>query len=78
MIRQSKRPPKLTLQQLNERLEALERERLALAVSPRWWHDHAGRFQDDPAFDEIVRLGRQARNGNQRKQVGKRRAGSRH
>jgi hypothetical protein len=61
MTVQHSRTPELTLEQLNERLEALERERLALTVSPRWWQDHAGRFQDDRAFDEIVKLGRKSR-----------------
>jgi hypothetical protein len=60
--RSRQRTPKVTLADLTERVEALERERLALAVSPRWWVDHSGRFQNDPAFDELVRLGRQQRN----------------
>jgi hypothetical protein len=38
-----------------EQLEKLQR------VSPTWWRDHAGRFANDPVFDEIVRLGREER-----------------
>jgi hypothetical protein len=30
--------------------------------SPQWWHEHAGRFEGDSVFDQIVRLGRQQRN----------------
>ena len=79
MTLQQTRAPKLTLEQLDERLEALERERVALAVSPRWWVDHAGRFQNDAAFDEIVRLGRQARaDAPTKKQQSAKRARTRH
>jgi hypothetical protein len=28
---------------------------------PHWWREGAGRFKDDPIFDEIVRLGREYR-----------------
>jgi hypothetical protein len=31
------------------------------AAQRHWWRDDAGRFADDPVFDEIVRLGRQYR-----------------
>lgn len=27
----------------------------------RWWETAAGRFEDDPVFDEIVELGREYR-----------------
>lgn len=30
-------------------------------TQPRWWVEGAGRFKDDPVFDEIVRLGREYR-----------------
>jgi hypothetical protein len=29
--------------------------------SRKWWVDSAGRFANDPVFDEIVRLGQQYR-----------------
>ena len=31
------------------------------AKQRHWWRDDAGRFKDDPVFDEIVRLGREYR-----------------
>ncbi len=56
--------PPITLEQLAARIDALERH-LARAtpngVSPAWWEAQAGRFKNDPEFDEIVRLGRQER-----------------
>jgi len=47
-------------------LATLEREvariKASLVVSlparRRWWIDDAGRFADDPVFEEIVRLGK--------------------
>ena len=54
----------LTLEQVNQKIDALAAkvERgPAGAISLTWWHDHAGRFENDPVFDEIVRLGREAR-----------------
>ena len=59
----------MTLSQIERRLLALEREvaqlraqvtRLA-SPNPRWWRENAGRFANDPVFDEIVRLGREYR-----------------
>jgi hypothetical protein len=61
----------MTIKELEFRVQQLERvvERLQsrlvhqVGVNPkgRWWRDAAGRFADDPIFDEIVRLGRQYR-----------------
>jgi hypothetical protein len=34
----------------------------------KWWVDHAGRFANDPVFDEIVRLGREYRESLRPKQ----------
>ena len=55
----------MTVAQLEERLVALERTvdelkaHLARTTPPRrWWVEDAGRFADDPVFDEMVRLGR--------------------
>jgi hypothetical protein len=55
----------MTLAEIEQRLLALERTVAHLQVqqgrsgdlSRRWWVDDAGRFADDPVFDEIVRLG---------------------
>jgi hypothetical protein len=58
------------LRNLQRRLARLEREvkELRLSVAkrrktkePPWWQKIAGRFEDDPAFAEIVRLGRKFR-----------------
>jgi hypothetical protein len=55
---------------LQRRLARLEREvrKLRQTVSRRgkskeipWWQKIAGRFEDDPTFAEIVRLGRKYR-----------------
>jgi hypothetical protein len=59
----------MTVADLEKRLSALEKkvEELQARVLPspaaqrNWWRDDAGRFADDPVFDEIVRLGRQYR-----------------
>jgi hypothetical protein len=59
----------MTTAELEQRLAALERAveqiQAQLAQSPaqqrHWWHDDAGRFANDPVFDEIVRLGREYR-----------------
>jgi hypothetical protein len=58
----------MTLKELEARVAALEnevgqlRERLPTAAGQRhWWHDEAGRFENDPVFDEIVRLGKEYR-----------------
>jgi hypothetical protein len=57
------------LAKIQKRLANLERtvEELKSKMSAvtnthrRWWVDDAGRFADDPIFDEIVRLGREYR-----------------
>jgi hypothetical protein len=59
----------MTLAQLEKRLAALEQavEQIQSHLQPtpqnqrHWWRDDAGRFADDPVFDEIVRLGRDYR-----------------
>jgi hypothetical protein len=59
----------MTVSQLAQRLTVLEKafEQLKAQVdrscSParRWWLEDAGRFADDPVFDEIVRLGQEYR-----------------
>jgi hypothetical protein len=61
---------------LEELAAQFERARAAIVASPRWWHDHAGRFENDPAFDEIVRLGRQQRDQDGVKKRGRTRARS--
>jgi len=68
----------MTLKELEARVAALEKEvgRLrkqlpAPAEQRHWWHDDAGRFENDPVFDEIVRLGKEYRESlrpGQRKQ----------
>jgi hypothetical protein len=57
------------LAKIQKRLANLERtvEELKSKMSAansthrRWWVDDAGRFADDPIFDEIVRLGKEHR-----------------
>jgi len=54
------------LRQLRDRLERLERdvdEMKSRTLSPEqpWWQRVAGRFENDPAFKEIVRLGKEYR-----------------
>ena len=59
----------MTLKELEARLTALEKvvEQLRAQVAGtgkperHWWHEDAGRFANDPVFDEIVRLGREYR-----------------
>jgi hypothetical protein len=61
----------MTVSQLEKRVAKLEREVEDLARQrdefngqPRngkWWVEHAGRFANDPVYDEIVRLGRKYR-----------------
>jgi hypothetical protein len=58
----------MTIAELAKRVEALERKFEAVQPGhpqpdPRqsWWRTTAGRFADDPDFDEIVRLGREYR-----------------
>lgn len=56
------------LQLLEKRVLQLEQEvsllkSQAAGQSDRpWWERIAGKFENDPAFDEIVRLGREYRN----------------
>ena len=59
----------MTLAELEKRLTALEqtvaqllnKEMPSPQTQRHWWHDDAGRFANDPVFDEIVRLGREYR-----------------
>lgn len=59
----------MTTAQLEERLLALEKTvaemKTQLGGTPnrarRWWVEGAGRFANDPVFDEMVRLGREYR-----------------
>lgn len=59
----------MTLTQLEQRVAALEAEVQQLKsvkpqpnkADPKWVLAHAGRFKDDPGFDEIARLGREYR-----------------
>jgi hypothetical protein len=57
----------MTIAELEERLLALEKAvknlqaRPAAEASKPWWIRTAGRFANDPVFDEIVRLGREYR-----------------
>jgi hypothetical protein len=50
--------------QMEKRLAALEKSVAELKETSerqRWWREGAGRFANDPDFEEIVRLGRQYR-----------------
>lgn len=59
----------MTNAELTKRVEALEKAlkelqaKVATVPQPEapWWETQAGRFKDDPVFDEIVRLGRKYR-----------------
>ena len=58
----------MTLAQVEQKLSVLEREVQQLKrdsdtrrTSGKWWIDSAGRFANDPVFEEIVRLGREYR-----------------
>jgi hypothetical protein len=59
----------MKLAELEARLVALEKavaelkEQAAKNANPTgpWWKTEAGRFANDPVFDEIVRLGREYR-----------------
>jgi hypothetical protein len=58
----------MTTAELAKRVEALEkavaelRSRMSGPDPQRpWWRLDAGRFRDDPVFEEIVRLGREYR-----------------
>lgn len=60
----------MTLLELEKRVAALEQAVAEIQRKSKpepgkqvaWWHTHAGRFADDPVFDEIVRLGAEYRN----------------
>ena len=53
----------MTMQELTKRVEALEsvvqrlQTRLKGQHGADWWRSTAGRFADDPVFDEIVKRG---------------------
>jgi hypothetical protein len=59
----------MTQAEIEERLIVLETEIQLLKTQqaspnkadPKWVLAHSGRFADDPAFDEVVRLGREYR-----------------
>jgi hypothetical protein len=58
----------MTLRQLERRVAALEKAVSAMAQegrsdggTQRWWAENAGRFANDPIFEEIVRLGKEYR-----------------
>jgi hypothetical protein len=59
----------MTIADLEARLTSLEKAiaqlqdqvNKALAPSGPWWKTEAGRFANDPVFDEIIRLGREYR-----------------
>jgi len=60
----------VTMQSLQKRIERLERElrdlKRTVSKSPvpddrPWWQQIAGSFENDPAFAEIVRLGKKIR-----------------
>ena len=53
----------MTLVQVEKRVKALEKTMRRLVgpkpmVNRKWYRTQAGRFSRDPAFDEIVELGR--------------------
>jgi hypothetical protein len=59
----------MTMTEMEQRLATLEVEVQLIKeassqpnkADPKWVLAHAGRFQDDPGFDEIARLGREYR-----------------
>lgn len=59
----------MKLAEIEQRLTKLEKALLRLQSpaakvskkTKRWWVTDAGRFADDPVFDEIVELGREYR-----------------
>ena len=56
----------MTLLQVEKRVKALEKKVQRLSQgrqssSAKWYRTHAGRFANDPDFDEIVKLGREYR-----------------
>jgi hypothetical protein len=65
----------MTQAEIEQRLLALEAEIQSLKkqqgtpnkADPKWVLAHAGRFANDPGFDEVIRLGRQYRKSLDRK-----------
>ncbi len=63
----------MTIAEIETRLRALEKNvKLLLSEKSngsrrKWWREDAGHFADDPAFDEIVRLGRQHRRSTRKR-----------
>jgi len=60
------------MSEIENRLDALEKNVKKLLsskknVAKQWWRAGAGRFADDPAFEEIVRLGRQHRKSTRKR-----------
>ena len=58
----------MTLSELTKRVEELEKQLTQMQKKVEhlpdptpWWMTGMGRFANDPAFDEIVRLGREYR-----------------
>jgi hypothetical protein len=59
----------MTLKELETRVAELEKTVAELKAQlangkteqRHWWHEDAGRFANDPVFDEIVRLGKEYR-----------------
>jgi hypothetical protein len=58
----------MTVAELTKRVEELEREVARLKQERNgadderpWWERKAGTFEDDPGFEEMVRLGREYR-----------------
>jgi hypothetical protein len=61
----------MTTAELAKRVEALEKAVAELQAQVKgtpfpdpdrpWWRLDAGRFRDDPVFEEIIRLGREYR-----------------
>lgn len=61
------------VRELEKRVTLLEQElrqlkdRLDGSRKVPWYRQILGQFKDDPAFDEIVRLGRQIREGDRKR-----------
>lgn len=61
--------------------ELIENQLVALGAkgtAAAWWDADAGRFANDPVFDEMIRLGRKAREAERPKRKATKRARSRH
>jgi hypothetical protein len=63
----------MTLQQLEERLLELEdkvqklEQRIPPATAAKSWRDTFGMFADDPDFEDVLRLGREYREQENRR-----------